>query len=481
METGQGDNVFGREILPHLMNRGDVEEKTAVDRHCSVGEASFRLPSQDSSSSEEASGDDDDKPLVVLDAQASFLPPTDLDKLARLAACDRSQNAAQSHSQRFRLSVDSSVAASVPFGSTNDTPGSEQIHRRKNPKKRTLAVLDTPNSPLKMPRIQEGLQYATGLSNTQNEECETIVCAVCLGHESSAADPIILCDGVGNGTSCDVAVHVSCYSADVDLDNHEKEWRCDRCAFSHARISMDIALRTEEEPQCCLCGRGDGALKLRGQNQWKHLRCTSRVTRLKQIRRCKKAHEKSTLLAAESGRALLDLPCNVETGFSDSAKRKRRKEMFQRFIDDEADVDSDGNSGDAAEEADALAMEEDEEEFARDFINDSSQLGFTLDELDRADLDTDIHGYSTHRALDLEREREGQFATPALNRQMLNRQSNSPWSATSGSVLDSGRGLGKMHFIRSVLEHHRNGGRAEEIEEFYQQLEKGESVNDRDE
>jgi hypothetical protein len=59
-----------------------------------------------------------------------------------------------------------------------------------------------------------------------------------------------------------------------------------------------------------------------------------------------------------------------------------------------------------------------------------------------------------------------QFATPMMNRLMM-RQSDTPASAP-----DSDKGLGRMHFIRSVLEHHRQGGRAEDIEEVYQQLEK---------
>ena len=41
--------------------------------------------------------------------------------------------------------------------------------------------------------------------------------------------------------------------------------------------------------------------------------------------------------------------------------------------------------------------------------------------------------------------------------------------------------LGKMHFVRSVLEHHKNGGDADEIERAYQQLEKEAAENDSDE
>ena len=38
-----------------------------------------------------------------------------------------------------------------------------------------------------------------------------------------------------------------------------------------------------------------------------------------------------------------------------------------------------------------------------------------------------------------------------------------------------------MHFVRSVLEHHKNGGDADEIERAYQQLEKEAAENDSDE
>ena len=37
-----------------------------------------------------------------------------------------------------------------------------------------------------------------------------------------------------------------------------------------------------------------------------------------------------------------------------------------------------------------------------------------------------------------------------------------------------------MHFVRSVLEHHKNGGEADEIERAYKQLEKEASENDSD-
>ena len=61
-----------------------------------------------------------------------------------------------------------------------------------------------------------------------------------------------------------------------------------------------------------------------------------------------------------------------------------------------------------------------------------------------------------HRALDSEREMKGMFATPMLNRQML--RGGDGRLSDASSVPSAMRGLGQMHFIRSVIEHHRQGG-----------------------
>ena len=475
------------ELLSQHEKPGFSEDKTVGELPHQAGDVAFRLPTQDSSSEDEDTGDDYgddvDSPPVV-EAKEACRTQEALETIVSIAGIHPSQGPALSNSQQSfdigqgRFSVDSST--SVPFaGVRNYTPDSEPLQRRKNSRKRVLAVLDTPDSAVEAPPLnrQGELQNAGSLSNTQ-DQCENIVCAVCHGHESPDFDPIILCDGPRNGLLCDIAVHVSCYSADVDLDD-EKEWRCDRCAFFHTQSAQDVAVSVEEL-HCCLCGRGDGALKKHRQNIWKHQRCKPGTAQMKQIRRLKKAGRKPSPGVAQVRRPLLDLSHNEDGGQTDSSRKKRRQEILKRFIDDEADADSDGDSGDDVEEADVRKMEEEEEELARDFLNDSSQLGFTQDELDRADPDTDRFGYATHRAVDLEHERKRQFATPALNRRVLNRQGGSQWSEASASVPDSDRGLGRMHFIRSVLEHHRNGGRAEEIEEFYQQLEE-DSAHDQEE
>jgi len=473
---------------------GDDEKPDAVE------DVSFRLPTPESSSSDEESDDDDDVPLVALDTYS-----TSVDQPDRWAATEPQKSAGRrtlarsqrsegtlSHTQRstgqVRFSVETAATAarSGSFG-VDEAPDSYQVQRRKNPKKRALAVLDTPDSQHDpSPNNFKTESLDDGLSNTQDDDCENIVCAICLGKESPEEDPIVLCDGPGNGISCDVAVHVSCYSASVDLKDDEKEWWCDRCSFLRRGDSQT------ENIQCCLCGRKEGALKLCDRKKWMHRSCQPVAARMKRIRHRPPGGDQSKLQEHEEEerrRPLAHLSPNEEASDNDrsAAKKRRRREVFRRFIDDEADADSaDDMDGDAAEEADALAMEEEEAELANSFINDSSQLGYTQDALDRADLDDgdDRHGTSSHRALDLEREQRREFATPALNRRMRerhenNNNNNSQWSEASAEVPESERGLGKMHFIRSVLEHHRNGGRAEEIEQFYRQLE-DETVDDAD-
>jgi len=76
------------------------------------------------------------------------------------------------------------------------------------------------------------------------------------------------------------------------------------------------------------------------------------------------------------------------------------------------------------------------------FINDSSQLGYTPDDLDRVNADSHTDecdlGETYHHK------------TPVFNRRML--------KATTSESQDSEpsqKGLGNMNFIRSVLDHHR--------------------------
>jgi hypothetical protein len=157
-----------------------------------------------------------------------------------------------------------------------------------------------------------------------------------------------------------------------------------------------------------------------------------------------------------------------------------------RFLLLEADIDSDDDvDGDYGEEDEARRIEEDEE-FFNSFINDSSQLDYTQDDLDRIGLSenaqTPLESCATHRAVDMAKERMNQFATPIFNRRMVKNGrkhanaiprsgSHNAWDQpTPQSVPSSEKGLGNMHFIRSILEHHRNGGGTEDIEEEFDRI-----------
>jgi hypothetical protein len=150
-------------------------------------------------------------------------------------------------------------------------------------------------------------------------------------------------------------------------------------------------------------------------------------------------------------------------------KIQRRRDVLARFVLEEADIASDQDmDGDSAEEAEARRIE-DEEGLSQDsFINDNVDLTqhFSQDELGEVDPDAaDGQVDYSHRALDAQRALQNQFSTPLFNRRMRGQ------GHEESSVPSSQRGLGQMHFIRSVLEHHRQGGDAEEIEQLYHQLE----------
>jgi hypothetical protein len=174
------------------------------------------------------------------------------------------------------------------------------------------------------------------------------------------------------------------------------------------------------------------------------------------------------------------------------SQRQRKKPRYLHFLDLEAAIDSaEDVEGDAEEEDDVAALENQELEEMDGFINDSSQLGTMSqeDELDRADPEAKREGDTSnlHRAYDADRERHLAFATPALNRRQLRRAQNR-WHGASRTESDdeeledevdddehsgipsSEKGLGRMHFIRSVLDHHRRGGDANEVEELYHEL-----------
>ena len=141
--------------------------------------------------------------------------------------------------------------------------------------------------------------------------------------------------------------------------------------------------------------------------------------------------------------ALDDQVQSLDTVEARQARKRARLESrkrARRFIDEEAGIGSDDDiEGDAAEERDLAALEA-EEDSINSFINDSSQLGYTQDELGRVDPEASVtpaaslndssQGDALHRRVDNERTRQNQYATPLLNRKMT-RNSLTPTNAPS--------------------------------------------------
>ena len=134
------------------------------------------------------------------------------------------------------------------------------------------------------------------------------------------------------------------------------------------------------------------------------------------------------------------------------AKRRKKNKDVSKFFDIEAEAS--GSEDDEDGEDAGLSQDS--------FINDSSQLDFTQDILDTLECDkSQVSNSSGTLALHrrMMKEQNETFATPILAR---NRN-----RSTQLSLPSSEKNLGKMHFIRSVIEHHRQGGNANEIESEY--------------
>ena len=138
-------------------------------------------------------------------------------------------------------------------------------------------------------------------------------------------------------------------------------------------------------------------------------------------------------------------------------KRRKTATSVCKFLDIEAEVGTD-DSGDEDEDDNGLSQDS--------FINDSSQLGFTQDMLDSLDCDSQPsslrHVGALHRQVDMTKEQEEIFATPVLRRRRKEH--------TQLSLPSSEKKMGGMHFIRSVIEHHRKGGNADELERGYHDI-----------
>jgi hypothetical protein len=359
----------------------------------------------------------------------------------------------------------------------------EFLHVRR----KTRTIVDTPDTIISH-KVEKNQRSSVGsfenpaaLLDTQESACkesvpaaeiDDIVCAICRSGASPDEDPIVLCDGSGGSTAvCDLAVHATCYSATIDLN---KEWRCDVCLYRFNGGTNQV--------RCLVCSKNTGALKRLDGDDWIHSDCrngdppntttaaASSKPRLKKIGRTIDVAARGKQETGKKRTALSDVPVNVKKPAIAANKKKQRRD-YCRFLDDEASIGSDDDIDGDEDEDDLLAIEGEEGKHDS-FINDSSQLGeYTDDELDKVDSN-DLHGDvdddeedATHRAVDAERERMNAFATPLLNRRQKRQSTDSSASAPS-----SERGLGKLHFIRSVMEHHRQGGRAEDIEQLFEEL-----------
>ena len=386
-----------------------------------------------------------------------------------------------------------------------DTPQTEVFVRTK--RRKVLAIEDTPASRdsrdgqssteqlMEKRRLKQSSAATSGLTNTQDEgpdavvvDPESIVCAVCGSNAALEEDPLILCDGQGG--RCNLVVHVTCYSVNI-TDMAAQQWFCDPCLYRQSSSDINnIGTTKQQQVRCSACLATSGALKrIEFADAWACVQCPPNkknrsvpsAKRLIQMPPRPLPRRRRPLTDANPAAAAV----NRESDDDDEIlpKKKRRQKVMTKYVLDEAEGSSDASDDD--DDPDLLRAIEEEEEAAQDeFINDSSQLGYTQgdDELDAADPEDDNDDFGPshhhhHAALDAARERLRRFDTPLLNRRVRDKKTWSCSQETAGSERSSGdRGLGNMHFIRSVLEHHRRGGDANDIENVYQELAAAEGV-----
>eukprot|EP00977_Amphora_coffeiformis_P009478 scaffold2192_cov170-Amphora_coffeaeformis.AAC.12 len=349
-----------------------------------------------------------------------------------------------------------------PLATKQDTCGQQQLGvdevgiAKKKMKKSRRVFEDSPEINQRSKRSSMGsgsIAKADPLIDTQPspvgndaQDDVDVVCGVCLSGDWVDEDPILLCDG-WRGTQCDVAVHTSCYAVTCDWKN-EEEWRCEACQY---RLDGGCI-----KPRCYICCDTTGPLSRFLGSEWIHLRCKNSAEQPDLNMELEEASDMAIL----SDRDVQKRRRNVA--------RAIRKDRYASFFDEEAEIASGDEGGDdEADEELARDIAEEEEEFHKDFINDSTQLGYaTQDALDRLDsLEED-----EHRAFDAEQALKSAYATPVLNRQMRQPR-GARWSDVNENLPASLRGVGQMHFIRSVIEHHRQGGDADQIEQAYKELE----------
>jgi len=392
------------------------------------------------------------------------------------------------------------------------------------------ALQDTPESPSRAHGFKK--QSATGsfLTNTpvgdDADAVDDVVCQICMAGDSHDEDQIVLCD------ACNHGFHQFCYPVPTEIIGSDEPFFCDSCtnrsksgsplaaleksciycfksggalrnsdlgwchplclAFSN-RISAEACsfCSRNRAVKCDMCSEGihpycaiaagwtivhshsSSDSKIFCHRHSSHVKESYESARVIQIgnknrsefqARPKKLHKKAISKAAGN-----DDDRKAAEGEAKNERLKRRRDVLSRYVLEEADIASDQDiEGDEGEEDEIRRIEEEEGYSQDSFINDNAHLTqhYSQDELGQIDPDAADSGFdNSHRALDAQRELENQFKTPNFNRRMMRR------AEENMSVPSSERGLGQMHFIRSVLEHHRQGGDCEEIEQYYKQLE----------
>ncbi len=159
-------------------------------------------------------------------------------------------------------------------------------------------------------------------------------------------------------------------------------------------------------------------------------------------------------------------PLNDLTDTPSSVKRKKEAKMDKlvrgkrrkmgnaccKYLELEAIDDLDaGGSAIESEEDDDMRPSQDS------FINDSSQLGYSQSQY--SSLEEEIG--TSHRQVDTLNRQEDIFSTPILKTRHQQTQSSLP---------SSEKVIGKMPFIRSVMEHCKRGGDPNDIERGYNDL-----------
>jgi hypothetical protein len=137
--------------------------------------------------------------------------------------------------------------------------------------------------------------------------------------------------------------------------------------------------------------------------------------------------------------------------------KKLQKKNISKGVAKYFDLEADASESDDDEDED-----EDENLSQDSFINDSSQLDYTqagsVSFATQSTEKKDRYSISMYRRINNSNTLNDLFSTPLLNR----RSKSSEFSCPSSDAH-----LGKMNFIRSVIEHHQRGGSANELEKQY--------------